>query len=137
MPKGIIIMGIIGKNGYWEPLQPREEQRHHLKGTMRAHLAWNHINNLIPGREVDAETVKVNYVTTLCPMTIFFCDIVSFFLQSWPGYHCCKCIKSEIACFFWLILEIPTHGRLRQKDQGDFSFSLGNIVNSKPSWDKK
>lgn len=71
MPEGINIIGIIGKNGFRDPLQQKEGQRHHLKGTVRVHLNSNHINNLIPGRNMDAEIVKVNYLTALCTMTMF------------------------------------------------------------------
>lgn len=79
MPEGINIIGISGKNGFRDSLQQKEGQRHHLKGTVRVYLNSNHINNLIPGRNMDVEIVKVNYLTALCTMTMFFFDIVSFF----------------------------------------------------------
>lgn len=93
MPTGISIMDIIGINGYQDPQQQKEGQRHHLKGTGRVPLAWNHIKNLIPGRNMDAEPVKVNYVTVLCSMANLFYDKVFFFFQNWHGYHYHKCIK--------------------------------------------
>jgi hypothetical protein len=89
-------MGIIRKNGHQDPLQQREGQSHHLKGTRGIHLAWNHINNLILGRNMDAELVKVNYVTVLCFMANLFYDKVSFLSQKWCGYHYYKCIKYDI-----------------------------------------
>lgn len=114
VPEGINIIGIIGKNGFRDPLQQKEGQRHHLKGTVRVHLNSNHINNLISGRNMDAEIVKVNYLTALCTMTIFFLLTklawISL-LQMHKSWNCLVCN---------LMPETPIHGRLGQKDQHDF-----------------
>lgn len=127
-------MDIIGKNGYQDPLQQREGQRHHLKGTERVHLALNHINNLITARNMDAELVKVNYVTVLCSMANLLYDKVSFFFQNWHEYHHYKCIKYEICLVCWILPVIQIHGKLRQKDDQNPEISLHHIVNSSQQW---